>query len=261
MTSTPGNYRGQLVATRRAVVKQGLCLPLLVAGVAGAPHGAAAQTPSGATREWPLRSTEGLKVNLVEAAAARFKDRDAVAIELAADAQKALLVPGAVGNGPSFAIPETEVANGTIEVDIAARINGKGSPDVRGFIGVAFHIADDLSTFEAVYLRMTNGSRSVPPPPAPRNVFAVQYISYPDRYWRKLRQEHPNRYEKPAPVAIETWHKLRIEIAGSVARVFVDGEAVLTIDDVRFPDRKGRIGLWVDDGTTGYFANLKVTTR
>lgn len=253
--------RGQLIASRRAVVTQGLCLPLLFAGVAGAPIAAVAQASSGATREWPLKSAEGLKVNLVEAAAARFKDRDAVAIELTADAQKALLVPGAAGNGPSFAMPDIELANGTIEADIAARINGKGQPEVRGFIGLAFHIADDLSTFEAVYLRMTNGSRNTPPPPSPRSVFAVQYISYPDRYWRKLRQEHPNRYEKAAPVAIETWHKLRVEIAGSAARVFVDGEAVLTVDDVRFPDRKGRIGLWVDDGTTGYFANLKVTPR
>lgn len=253
--------RRQRVATRRAIVKQGLCLPFLVVGAAGAPVGAAAQSPPGATREWRLKSAEGLKVNLVEAAAARFKDRDAVAIELTPDAQKALLVPGAVGNGPSFAMPDIELANGTIEVDIAARINGKGQPEVRGFIGLAFHIADDLSTFEAVYLRMTNGSRNTPPPPSPRNVLAVQYISYPDRYWRKLRQEHPNRYEKAAPVAIETWHKLRVEIAGNVARVLVDGEAVLTVDDVRYPDRKGRIGLWVDDGTTGYFANLRVSSR
>lgn len=257
--STRTHRRGRLIASRRNVVMHGLCLPLLIVGVAGAPLGAAAQSPSGATREWLLRSAQGLTANLVAAAAARFKDRDAVAVELTADAQKALLVPGASGNGPSFAMPDIEFANGTIEVDVAARINGKGPPTVRGFIGLAFHIADDLGTFEAVYLRMTNGSRNVPPPPAPRNAFAVQYISYPDRYWRKLRQEHPNRYEKPAPVAIETWHTLRLEIAGSVARVFVDGESVLTIDDVRFPNRKGRVGLWVDDGTTGYFANLRVT--
>ncbi|MFZ4809580.1 MAG: hypothetical protein ACOYLQ_20180 [Hyphomicrobiaceae bacterium] len=259
--SKPEDYRRQLVPTRRAIVRQGLCLPLLVAGLVSDPFGAPAQAPSGTTREWPLRSADGLKFNLVEAVAGRFKDRDAVAVELTADAQKSLLVPGAAGNGPSFAMPDIEFANGAIEVDLAARINGKGQPEVRGFIGLAFHIADDLGTFEAVYLRMTNGSRNTPPPPAPRNVFAVQYISFPDRYWRKLRQEHPNKYEQPAPVAIETWHKLRVEISGSIARVFVDGEAVLTVDDVRFPDRKGRIGLWVDDGTAGYFANLRVTTR
>lgn len=210
---------------------------------------------------WPPISPAQLRPNLVDVAAAEFKGRSGVALELTAEAQKALLVPGTSGNGPSFAMPEIDFANGTIEVDLAARINGKGQPEVRGFVGLAFHIAEDHSTFEAVYLRMTNGSRNTPPPPAPRNVFAVQYISYPDRYWRKLRQEHPNRYEKAAPVAIETWHKLRIEIKGSVANVFVDEQAVMTVDDLRYPDRKGRGGLWVDDGTTGYFANLSVQAR
>ncbi|MFZ4759931.1 MAG: hypothetical protein ACOYLX_17335, partial [Burkholderiaceae bacterium] len=147
---------------------------------------------------------------------------------------------------------------GVIEVDLAARINGKGQPDVRGFVGLAFHIADDLSSFEAVYLRMTNGSRSVPPPPAPRNVYAVQYISYPDRYWRKLRQEYPNRYEQAAPVAIESWHRLRLEIRGRTAQAFVDGERVLAVDDLSYPGRSGPIGLWVDDGTTGYFSGVQV---
>ena len=65
-------------------------------------------------------------------------------------------------------------------------------------------------------------------------------------------------YEKAAPVAIESWHKLRLEIAGSTVNAFVDGEKVLTVSDLRFPNRRGRIGLWVDDGTAGYFSDLKV---
>ena len=179
-------------------------------------------------------------------------------VEFTPEAQKALLAGTGVGNGPSFAMPPVQLANGVIEVDVAARINGKGAPDVRGFVGLAFHIDAKMETFEAVYLRMTNGSRNNPMPPAPRNVFAVQYISYPDHYWRKLRQEHPNVYEKAAPVAIESWHKLRLEIAGGTAHAFVDGEKVLTITDLKFPNRNGRIGLWVDDGTAGHFSDLKV---
>lgn len=209
---------------------------------------------------WSLQTPEGLRPNLVTLAPARFRDRDALAVALTEPAQAALLAPGAAGNGPSFAMPELSLANGTIEVDLAARINGRGQPDVRGFVGLACHIAEDLGTFEAVYLRMTNGSRNVPPPPAPRNGFAVQYISYPDRYWRRLRQEHPNRYEQPAPVAIETWHRLRLDIQGSRLQVSVDGESVLTVPDLSFPNRLGRIGLWVDDGTTGYFKDLRVTS-
>ena len=238
---------------RRALLAAGFL------GLCSTARQAIAQT--GGPRTLPLRSPEGLTTNLVQVSAGHFKERDAVAVSLTEEAQKALLVPGSAGNGPSFAMPAIEFAEGTIEVDLAARINGRGQPDVRGFVGLAFHIADDLGTFEAVYLRMTNGSRNVPPPPAPRNVFAIQYISYPDRYWRKLRQEHPNRYEKAAPVAIDSWHRLRLEIDGSSLRAFVDGVEVMTVADLRYPGRKGRIGLWVDDGTEAFFANLSVAPK
>jgi hypothetical protein len=246
--------------SRRLLLQRGLALGTAFSAAGWLGACAAPQGRPG-TSEAAVALPHGWRTHLVKVEPARFMDRDALAVELTDAAQKALLAPGAAGNGPSFAMPAGAFANGMIEVDVAARINGRGQPDVRGFVGLAFHIADDLSTFEAVYLRMTNGSRNVPAPPPPRNAYAVQYISYPDRYWRKLRQEHPNRYEKPAPVAIESWHRLRLEIQGSVAQVFVDGERVLTVDDLRFPNRPGVIGLWVDDGTTGYFSGLQVKAR
>ena len=241
---------------RRDFLQRGAALA--AAGMGTGLLGACAHGPGHQGGRWALNNADGFAANLVNASAATFKERSAVMVELTPEAQKALLAGTGVGNGPSFIMPPVQLANGVIEVDLAARINGKGAPDVRGFVGIAFHIDDKAETFEAVYLRMTNGSKNNPPPPAPRNVFAVQYISYPDRYWRKLRQEHPNVYEKAAPVAIESWHKLRLEIAGSTVNAFVDGEKVLTVSDLRFANRKGRIGLWVDDGTAGYFSNLKV---
>jgi hypothetical protein len=211
------------------------------------------------SRQMPLDSPAGLTANDVTVRAAQHAGRSGVAVELTDSAQKQLLAGTGIGNGPTFAMPELRLANGWMEVDVAAQINGRGAPDSRGFVGLAFHIADDLKTFEAVYLRMTNGSLNDPPPPAPRNVYAVQYIAFPDRYWRRLRQEFPNRYERAAPVALGKWHRLRLEIAGAKVRALVDGQEVLVIDDLSFADRAGRIGLWVDDGTTGYFANLTVS--
>ena len=161
---------------------------LAVAGVSTSFLGACAHSSQSQGGRWPLKNADSFAANLVNASAAAFKERSAVMVELTPEAQKALLAGTGVGNGPSFIMPPVQLANGVIEVDLAARINGKGAPDVRGFVGIAFHIDDKAETFEAVYLRMTNGSKSNPPPPAPRNVFAVQYISYPDRYWRKLRQ-------------------------------------------------------------------------
>lgn len=243
---------------RRTFLQRGAALA--AAGLGSGLLGACAHGPGYGGGRWALKIADGFSPNLVNASATSFKGRDAVMVELTPEAQKALLSGTGAGNGPSFIMPPVQLANGVIEVDLAARINGKGAPDVRGFVGIAFHIDDKAETFEAVYLRMTNGSKNTPPPPAPRNVFAVQYISYPDRYWRKLRQEHPNVYEKAAPVAIESWHKLRLDIAGSTVSAFVDGEKVLTVNDLRFPNRKGRIGLWVDDGTAGYFSDLRVKT-
>jgi hypothetical protein len=247
---------GVTAVPRRTFLQRGSAVA--VAGLGAGLLGACAHGPSNQGGRWPLKNADGFAANLVTASAATFKERSAVMVELTPEAQKALLAGTGVGNGPSFIMPPVQLANGVIEVDLAARINGKGAPDVRGFVGLAFHIDDKAETFEAVYLRMTNGSKNTPLPPAPRNVFAMQYISYPDRYWRKLRQEHPNVYEKAAPVAIESWHTLRLEIAGSTVNAFVDGEKVLAVSDMRFPNRKGRIGLWVDDGTAGYFSDLKV---
>ena len=247
------------VPSRRQFVRYGASVSLLVLG--GSVLGGCAHGPGQRGGRWSLQGTEGLMLHRVNASAETFKDRSALMVELTQQAQKDLLAGTGVGNGPTFVMPPVQLANGMIEVDLAARINGKGAPDVRGFVGIAFHIDDRAETFEAVYLRMTNGSKNNPPPPAPRNEFAVQYISYPDRYWRKLRQAFPHRYEKAAPVAIESWHRLRLDIQGSTMQAFVDGELVLTVSDLRFPDRAGRIGLWVDDGTAGYFRDLKVKTR
>lgn len=238
--------------TRRRLLRR--TLAVTATGAAADTLGGCAAPPTAV----PGAAVSGYRTNLVDVRPARFRDRDALAVELTDAAQKALLAPGAAGNGPSFAMPDARFANGVLEVDLAARINGRGQPEVRGFVGLAFHIGEDLRTFEAIYLRMTNGSRNEPPPPSPRNLYAVQYISFPDRYWRKLREEHPNRYEKPAPVAIETWHRLRVEVRGRSAQAFVDGERVLTVDDLRYPDRSGLVGMWVDDGTTGYFGALQI---
>jgi hypothetical protein len=70
-----------------------------------------------------------------------------------------------------------------------------------------------------------------------------------------------NRYEKAAPVAIENWHRLRLDVDGGSLRAVVDGVEVLTMADLRYPGRQGRIGLWVDDGTEAFFSNLSVTPK
>lgn len=184
--------------------------------------------------------------------------RPALRIELSEEEQAAQLA-GAGGNRPTFAVLDVPFANGVIEVDIAAEINGRGGKDARGFAGIAFHLTEDGEAFEAVYLRMSNGTANTPPPPSPRDVRAIQYIAHPDFHFADSRAVRPAHYEKAAVVALGRWHRLRLEIDGSNLKAFVDGALALAIDDLRRADHRGAIGLWVGDGTRAHFANLTIS--
>lgn len=217
-----------------------------------------AQVTSMSSNQIAVNDITTLKPNGVIAESVQFKGRSAVKLEMTQALQKAVLAGQANANGSSFALTDATFENGVIEVDVAGEINGKGAPDARGFVGIAFHVPEDLKTYDMVYLRMSNGSKNNPVPPEPRNVRAVQYVAHPDFHFNVSREKFPGQYEAAAPVALSTWHKLRLEINGATATAFVDGKKVLTVNDLRFPNRKGRIALWVDDGSAGYFSNLKV---
>jgi hypothetical protein len=156
-----------------------------------------------------------------------------------------------------LALVPGELQDGVIEVDVAAELNGNGGREARGFVGVVFHLAED-ERFEAVYLRVLNGTLNDPLPPSPRDERAIQYILHPHRHFDVLRTIAPGRYERPASVAVGRWHRLRLEIRGSALTAMIDGETVLTLDDLDLL-RPGAVGLWVGDGTTAYFANLTLS--
>lgn len=100
----------------------------------------------------------------------------------------------------------------------------------------------------------------MPPPPSPRDVRAIQYISHPDFHFLASRAVAPGVYEKGAPIATGSWHRLRLEIDGRRLVASVDGQVVLEVDDLRL-DRSGRVALWVGDGTRAHFANLTITPQ
>ena len=152
--------------------------------------------------------------------------------------------------------------NGTIEVEL----NGSVSPNAsrlvklfaRGFIGICFRISADVDSFECIYLRPENGPTDDPT----RRNHAVQYISSPGFDFAQLREEAPEKYENSAKIAPGKWHKIRIEVEGEEAKLFIDqsAEPVLVVQDLKLgADAKGRIGLWVGTGTNGFFKNLSIT--
>jgi hypothetical protein len=150
--------------------------------------------------------------------------------------------------------------NGTIEVKMWSQIQDP-SPfrQARGFIGIAFRIADQDSAFESIYLRPQNGrARSQ----LARN-HTVQYFSYPHFKFYKLRRDHPGEYESWAPVGLGEWITMRLEVKGSQVEMFIndDRHADFVVEKLKGVVNRGAIGLWVDIGTIAYFKDLKIVTH
>jgi hypothetical protein len=234
------------VTIARRLARGALALPALL--VACAPPVDIARVPSPAS------------VRGVDTRIAAHLGRPALMVMLD-DAEQAAQRAGAGGNRATWVALGDDFADGVLEADVAATLTGRGGPDSRGFVGLAWHIADDRDAFEAVYLRMTNGTRNVPPPPSPRDTRAVQYIAHPAFHFGVSRERAPGRYEQAAPVALGSWHRLRVDVAGARVIAHVDGVRVLEIDDARRTAPRGRWGIWVGDGTAAYVANVRVTRR
>ncbi|MBK9583075.1 MAG: hypothetical protein IPO48_14630 [Saprospiraceae bacterium] len=109
--------------------------------------------------------------------------------------------------------------NGTIEVKMYSQLQDPAPyPGIAGFIGVYFRIAKDDSGFEGIYVRPKVGRVSNQ---KHRN-HAVQYISYPHAKFDMLRKSDPGKYESSAPVALNEWITMRIEVNGETAEMFVN---------------------------------------
>jgi hypothetical protein len=158
------------------------------------------QHPHRATTMHELtKSPEGSELRSVTAVPTEVSGRRALRVELT-DAVTLHGKPGvAYVDMPTFVIIPASLENGTIEVDVLSRLNGKGPADARAFAGIAYRITHGGDRFEAVYLRPLNGWKTNPP--SSRDQRAVQYFAYPDWKFDRLREEFPDgRYEAGADI-------------------------------------------------------------
>jgi hypothetical protein len=199
-----------------------------------------------------------LATNLVTASRREWNGCDCLAVELTDEEQRYRLQTTGGGNRPSIAIVHDDFTDGTLEVAIGAELTGKGAPDDRGFAGLSFHMAGGFASHETVYLRMTNGRLNDPPPPSPRIDRAIQYVADPGFHFDQSRERFPGRYEKGADIGVGRWHRLRLEILGPRLSASVDGKEVLLVEDLRFARRRGPVGLFVGDGSRGFFREMRV---
>ena len=159
---------------------------------------------------------------------------------------------------PTFAkIEGVNFKNGTIEINVLSKLLPNAPDFSRGFIGVAFRIDDSNSKFECFYIRPANGRDSM----QIRRNHAIQYISYPDYKFDRLRKEAPCEYESYADMGLNEWIKLRIVVKDKQAKFFINDnkQPSLIVNDLKHgASSSGAIGLWVDVGTEGFFSDLKV---
>ena len=161
-------------------------------------------------------------------------------------------------NVPSFVrIKGTDFKNGTIEVKVLSRLLKNAPESARGFIGVAFHINDSNTKYESIYIRPTNARAD----DQVRRNHSIQYYSYPDYKFDRLRKESPERYESYADMEMNKWITLRIEVKEAQAKLFINKneQPSLVVNDLKHgANAPGAIALWVETGTEGFFSDLKI---
>ena len=115
----------------------------------------------------------------------------------------------------------------------------------------------DTMKYECFYLRPTNGRAD----DQVRRNHSAQYVSYPEFPWHRLRKEFPEKYESYVDLLPGEWTKVKIEVRGNKARLYVHDAAqpVLVVNDLKQGASQGQIALWVGTGTVAHFANLRVS--
>lgn len=166
--------------------------------------------------------------------------------------------PGMAGKDAAVIaiLDRSELRDGTIEVAVAGAPRPGAPADSRGFIGIVFRAGMHGEQSELIYLRPTNGRAN----DQLRRNHTVQYVSPPGYTWQRLRSESPGVYESYVDVEPGTWTTMKIVIAGTTARLYVNGaaEPCLVVNDLKRGTSAGAIGLWAHVETDAYFGALTI---
>lgn len=200
-------------------------------------------------QETKLLEVDKLELHSVKAEPVTYLGRAAIRITDAG-------TPDMDDAGRLAVVPGTSLQDGTIEVDLSGDTAPHAPANLRGFVGIAFRVAPDRSHFECLYLRPKNGRSE---DQLQRN-HSAQYISVPGFPWNKLRAETPGKYESYVDLIPGQWTHVKILIAGSTARLYVNGadQPALIVNDLKQPAVNGAVALWVGPGTIAHFTDLRV---
>jgi hypothetical protein len=195
-------------------------------------------------QSFSLTDTDDLAVSGGQAQIVEYQGRKAVLLTKKADGDVFAFIKGA------------QFQDGTIEADVAMKVTTPPGIRMPGFIGIAFRTRPDTSHYELFYLRPGNSHSE---DQAMRN-HSVQYVSAPGFDWYKLRREWPWLYESHADLRPDVWTKVKIEVHGRSARLYVNGSdnPSLVVNGLKGEDLQGGVALWGFSGEEAYFSNLKI---
>lgn len=201
------------------------------------------------TMDRPLTSADGLSLINVDAKVVEYSGRSGLRVT-AKD--------GHTAGETLVVVEEIEFRDGVIEVELAGEPAPGADPSMRGFIGVAFRVDPaNAERYECFYVRPTNGRADNQ---LQRN-HATQYVSHPEYPWHRLRRESPGMYESYVDLVPGEWTKVRIEVEGTRARLYVHeaDQPTLVVNDLKHGDSSGSIALWLHSSTLAHFRNLRIT--
>ncbi|MPR34761.1 hypothetical protein [Salmonirosea aquatica] len=174
--------------------------------------------------------------------------------------KNALKVNAIVGSKLAIVkIPNSDFEDGVIEFEMASNRAIDAHPENRGFAGMAFHLSEDNSALDCIYLRATNGRAENQ---VQRN-HTVQYFALPDFHFPTLREKFPEKYETYVDVVPDEWIKLRIVVESRTAKLYVANQSqpTLIVSEMLNKNTSGSIALWVGGSTDAYYSNLKITKK
>ena len=202
----------------------------------------------GAAQTISLDSVDQLKPVNVKTETVTHKGRKALSVREAP--------PGGGDLERLVILTKTDFQDGIIEVDLTGEPGPGAAEGARGFVGVAFRVAPDQSRFECIYLRPTNGRAE----DQVRRNHSVQYVSMPGFPWPFLRKNFPEKYETYVDLVAGEWTKVKIDVRGEKARLYVNGveQPTLIVNDLKQGVSKGLVALWIGPGTVAHFANVRI---
>ncbi len=207
-------------------------------------------------RSLPLTNTDGLTLVRAKAEPATHQGKQGLRVTVSDDALKQAK-PGDGELNPLVVIQDLEFSNGVIEAEISGAPAPNAGEGARGFVGIAFRMQKDMQTYDAFYLRPTNGRAD----DQVRRNHSAQYISNPAWPWPRLRKETPEKYEAYVDLVPDVWTRVKIEVRGAQAFLYVHDQPqpTLIINDVKTGAQgAGAIALWVGPGTIAHFRNVTI---